>query len=223
MHVQKLDFNGNINVGLYIYVTDDYCLVGKEVDDADMKIIEKVFKVPTHKVTIAGTSLLGVFLSGNSKNLLVPKIVFDSELRLLDKLKISYAIIDTDLTALGNNILCNDNGCLISPEFEKRCTKQIEDALGVSVKRSKVASLSTIGALGIHNKKGCLLHRDAEDFEIEMVEATLGVEATIGTVNFGSPYIRSGLVANSNGFIIGNISGGPEIQNADVALGFANG
>ena len=88
------------------------------------------------------------------------------------------------------------------------------------VKKAKIADLPTLGALAVHNKTGCLLHRDAEDFEIELIEKTLGVSATVGTVNFGSPYIRSGLVANSKGFIIGALSGGPEIQNADRTLGF---
>ena len=90
----------------------------------------------------------------------------------------------------------------------------------MNIKRAKIAGLSTIGSLGAFNKKGCLLHRDAEDFEIDLVENTLGVKVSVGTVNFGSPFIKSGLIANSKGFVIGSLSGGPEIQNADSALGF---
>ncbi|MBR9690299.1 translation initiation factor IF-6, partial [Candidatus Woesearchaeota archaeon] len=134
--------------------------------------------------------------------------------------KIKYEVIKTKLTALGNNILASDEGCVVNPEFNKTQQKQIENALGVPVKITKIAGLSTVGALCVATKKGCLIHRDAQDSELELVEKTIGVEATIGTVNFGSPYIKSGLAANSNGFIIGNISGGPEIQNADRALGF---
>ena len=220
MHVLKTDFNGNVNVGLYVYATDKYCLVGRDVPKELVHTIEKTLKVPVHKISIAGTGLLGVFLSGNPNCLLVPGIVFESELKTLDKLKIKYEVIDTKLTALGNNILCNDKGGLINSDFGEKEKKIIKKVMDVPVKTAKIADLSTVGALVVFNKKGCLVHRDAEDFEIEMIEKTLGVEATIGTVNFGSPYIKSGLVANSKGFIIGDLSGGPEIQNADMALGF---
>ena len=50
----------------------------------------------------------------------------------------------------------------------------------------------------------------------------MNVKVAKGSVNFGSPFISSGLICNKNGFIIGDISGGPEIQNADEALGFLN-
>ena len=36
----------------------------------------------------------------------------------------------------------------------------------------------------------------------------------------GSPYVSSGILTNKNGFVIGSMSGGPEIDNADKALGF---
>lgn len=223
MHVIKTNFNGNVNIGLYVYVTEGYCLAGPDVPDEQVKKMQKAFDVPVHKITIAGTGLIGVFLAGNSNSLLVPKIAFDAELKKLDNLNIKYSIIDTDLTALGNNVLCNDKGALVNPEFTDKAIKQIEKALKVNVKKSKIAGLGTVGSLAAFNDKGCLVHRDAEDFELDLVEQTLGVEVTIGTVNFGSPYIRSGVAVNSKGFIIGDISGGPEIQNADIALGFANG
>ena len=220
MHVIKTDFNGNTNVGLYAYATDSYCLVGPEVPSELIKKIEEVLDVPVHVLTIAGTSLLGVFLSGNSKIMLVPSITFESELEIIEKLEIPYQIIDTKLTALGNNIVCNDKGCLLNEDFEEIAQKQIGEALGLTPKKSKLAGLEIIGSLCVHNNKGALVHRDSKDFELEIIEAALGVPATIGTVNFGSPYIKSGVIVNSNGFIIGSLSGGPEIQNADIALGF---
>jgi translation initiation factor 6 len=220
MHLIKTDFNGNFNVGLYAYATDDYCLIGQDVPSELIAEIEKALNVPIHRITIAGTGLLGVFLAGNKNCLLIPKITFNDEIEEIKKLKINYRIIDTKLTALGNNILCNEKGCIINPDFGKTEEETIKEALKVPVKRGKIAGLSIVGALATINKKGCLLHRDAEDFEIEFIEDTLGLKVTTGTVNFGSPYIKSGILANSNGFIIGSVSGGPEIQNADISLGF---
>ncbi len=220
MRILKTDFNGNFNVGLYIYVTDLYCLIGNDVPENKKEEIEKVFQVPIYKISIAGTGLLGVFLSGNSSCLLIPSIAFENEIDEIEKLGIPFRIINTKLTALGNNILCNEKGCLINPDFGKTEEQEIKNALGLPVKRAKIAGIPTIGAVGALNDKGCLLHRDAEDFEIEMIEQTLQLPVTTGTVNFGSPFVKSGISCNKNGFIIGQASGGPEIQNADKALGF---
>ena len=70
MHILKTNFNGNPNVGLFGFATDEYCLLGKEIKKYVAKEIEKVLKVPVHQITLAGTSLIGAFAVGNSKILL---------------------------------------------------------------------------------------------------------------------------------------------------------
>ena len=220
MHILTANIHGNPNIGLYAYANDKFCLVGHEVPSSLVKQMEKVLKVPCHKLTIAGTSLIGVFVTGNNKCLLIPEITYKKELKILEKLKIKYEIINTKHTALGNNILCNDKGCLVSSEFEQTAIKQIEKALMLKPKIAKIADLDIVGSLAVHNKMGCLLHRDCEVFELKNVEKTLKIECDIGTINFGNPYIRSGVVANSNGFIIGSLSTGPEIDNVDHVLKF---
>ena len=95
MHLLMTNINGNPNVGLYGFANNKYVLVGREVPAALAQEIGKVLNVPVHQISIAGTSLLGVFLAGNDHKLLVPSIAFDSELRVLDKLGIPYAVIET--------------------------------------------------------------------------------------------------------------------------------
>jgi translation initiation factor 6 len=218
MHVIKTSFRGNPNVGLYAYATDSYCLVGPEVQDSEYERLAATLEVPVHRTTIAGTGLLGVFLAGNNKQLLVPHITFQKELEFLTKHNIPYTIITTDLTALGNNILCNDNGCLVSPEYSEAERKAIEKALGVPVKPFKIGDLTIIGSCAAATNTGCLTHRATQDFEQDMINATLRVPVTTGTLNLGNPYIKGGLIANKAGFVVGDTSGGPEIVNAEEAL-----
>ncbi|PLW80476.1 translation initiation factor IF-6 [Candidatus Woesearchaeota archaeon] len=220
MHVDRLDFNGNINIGLNGYCNNEYCLVGKDISENNIEILEKVLKVPVHQISIAGTSLIGVFLVGNKNKLLVPNIVFDSELKALDELKINYEVIDTKYTALGNNVLCNDEGAIVNSEMEEKAIKQIEKALKVNIITGEIAGLEIVGALCSHNSNKGLIHRDALDKEIELVEKTLKLELDIGTLNFGSPYINSAILVNDNGFVCGTATTGPEMQNADYAFGF---
>ena len=220
MHVLKTNFNGNPNVGLYGYCSNEYCLLGMEVPAKKAKEIEKVLGVPVHQMTMCGTSLLGVFLAGNSKVLLVPEITFDYELKQLDKLKIDYTVIRSKSTALGNNLLCNDKGCLANPDFSADQKKRIRQALNVALKPGKIAGLNTVGSLAVLNSKGCIVHRDITRAEMKYVGDLLGLRCTPSTINMSSPYIRSGVLCNDNGFIVGDASGGPEITNIEQELGF---
>jgi translation initiation factor 6 len=219
-HVLVTNYNSNPNVGLYGYATDKYCLLGTEVpEDLDAEISE-VLNVPVIRMNIAGTSLLGVFLSGNKNCLLVPKIAFENELKILDKHKIKYKLIDTKLTCLGNNIICNDKGCVVSNEYADKEIKTFKDALKVDVVKAEIAELNTLGSLAVHTKKGLLCHHEILEHEAELLKKILKIEVFTGTVNMGVPFIGSGIMCNNKGFIIGDASGGPEIVNADEALGF---
>ncbi|RMF55913.1 translation initiation factor IF-6 [Candidatus Woesearchaeota archaeon] len=220
MHVAKTSFNGNPNIGLYAFATDDYCIVGREVQKKSIRLIEKVLKVKVYQMNLCGTSLIGVFAVANKKCLLVPDIILESEKEQLEKLKIPFKIIKTKLTALGNNIIANDKVAIVNPNFSAEEKSEIGKALGVTVKTGRIAGLEIVGSLAVHTEKGCLLHRDAEEFELNFIKDNLKVDCETGTVNMGNPYVKSGIITNNNGFLIGDQSGGPEIALVDEALGF---
>jgi len=220
MKLYRTNLQGNPNVGLYGFCTDSYCLLAPEFTEEQVKTIEKVLRVPVHQLRIAKTSLLGALLAGNSKMLLVPNIVFPDELAVLDKLNIKYTIIPSKLTALGNNILCNDKGALVNPEYSADVKKIIRQALDVKLHPSMMADAEVTGACAVHNKAGLVLHAFAEKNQIEEVESLLELKSIPGTVNFGSPYVHSGVFANSNGMVIGDRSTALEIENIYEALGF---
>jgi translation initiation factor 6 len=190
------------------------------MSEKQKKSFEEILKVPVYDVNAAGTDLLGVFFSGNEDCLLVPEIMFDSELHRLKELKINYKIVKTELTALGNNLLVSKNMCIASPEYPDSVLKDIEKDLRIPVKKGKIAEFDIVGSLAKGNSKGLLVSSDIQEFEKKFLKDNFRINITPGTVNFGSPYVSSGVVCNSNGFIIGESSGGPEIQNADEALGF---
>ncbi len=219
-HIAVLSFDNNPNIGLYAFATDSYCLIGEDIPQQAEDKIAKTLKVPTHRISIAGTSLVGVFCTGNSNKLLVPYIIQPHEIKLLEKLGIEFAIIKSRITAIGNNITANDKGALISTEFSDEVKDLISDELSVPVKKAKISEMNNIGSCLVANNKGGLVHRDVKGFELELLEDTLKVEVLDGTINLGNPYVKSGIIANSKGLIVGSHSGGPEITNADMALGF---
>ncbi len=220
MRILKISFDGNPNVGLYGYATDSYVLIGKEVPEKHIKSLKTVFKIPLHSVNVAGTGLLGVFISGNKNGIILPSICFENELEEFDKLKLKYSILKTRLTCLGNNILANDKGALVNPNFSDSEIDSIKKALKVPVSRMMIADIETPGSAVILNGNTGIIHRDVEPNVKTNIEEFMGVKLEECTVNMGNPYVSSGILCNKYGMIIGGLSGGPEIVYASQALGF---
>lgn len=218
MNVLPLNFYGNPNIGLYGYCTDEYCLLGKEIPPHYAEKIEKALKVPVYRVQMCGTSLIGVFCAGNSTTLLLPSIVFPQELKQLDAHAVKYTIIHSKLTALGNNILCNNMGCLVNPEYSADVKKIIRKALCTKLHPGTIAEIPTVGSCAVLTKKGGYVHHGVTAEEHTELETLLGVSFQKGTVNFGTGYVRSGILANSHGMIIGESSTGIEMNDAADAL-----
>ncbi len=221
MHVLKTNFNGTPNVGLYIYATNEYILLGEHLSDKLTKEVDDALgNVPIHHIRIAGTTMPGIFLAGNKKKILVPSITFDTELAALDRANIEYHVLKSRHTCLGNNIVCNDYGAVISTDFSEEERKEIEKVLGVPTIKMDVAGLNTPGAvIVLHGKRG-IIHRDASHQEMHQIESILRVKLEPATINLGTPYLHAGISCNKFGFVIGDASGGPEIVHIEESLGY---
>ncbi len=207
----RAKFNGDPNIGLYGFATDDYCLLGLESNKKILKQIKKILKTDIKFSTIAGTELSGIFIAGNKNGIILPKIIEKYELKNLKKLfDLNFEIIKSRQTALGNLILCNDNGCLISEKL-KRFKKKISDVLDCEVQTGTIANLDIVGSAATTNNIGCLCHREAAEEEMVKIEELLKVKVDVGTVGYGSPFIKSGIIVNSKGIVFSELSTGPEI------------
>lgn len=220
MKLFRTSLQGNPNVGLYGYCTDQYCLLAPEFTAEQVATIQTVLQVPVYQIKIGHSSLIGALVTGNSAILLVPSITDDQELLHLKQLGIHYKVIPSKLTALGNNILCNDAGALVNREYSADTKKIIRQALHVTLHPGEIATTEVPGSCVVHNTHAAVIHAFATLEQIKEVEDLLGVPCTKGTVNFGSPYLRSGLFVNSHGMVAGDASTGIEIENIYEALGF---
>ena len=212
----RVNFNGDPNIGLYGFATDSYCLLG--IDST--KIMQKVREMLRTEVlssTISDTELASLFVAGNSNGILLPKIIEDFEVKKLKKLGLNSKVIESRETALGNLILCNDRGCLISNTLRK-FKKEISDVLGCEVVTGKIADLDIVGACAVASNVGCLCHREAKEEELKRIEEILKVRVDVGSVGYGSPYIKSGVIVNSNGVIFSEQTSGAEIGRIEEVL-----
>lgn len=219
-HIYRTTVAGNSNVGLYAFANNKFCLVGEEFTNEQVQEIHEVLKVPVHKLSICGTSFIGVFVAGNDNVILVPSIAFDYELDKLRELKINFQVVDTHLTALGNNILCSNSGCIINKEFKPEQKNMITEGLGFNPVSETIDDLNIVGVMGTHTETKGIISRDITPAELKVISDTLKIEFLEGSVNLGTPQIRSGLFCNVNGFVVGLGTTGPEVTNIDEGLGF---
>jgi len=218
-HLSFGDFHGDPNIGLFGFATDKYVFLPDKSMDVG------ALKVPIVTDTVAGTKLLGIFCTGNSNALLVPENTsereFNSIQKQLEKIdsKITLSRIETKHNVLGNLITTNDKGAVISPAIEEQ-KKNISKLLKVPVAVGTVVDFEIVGSVCAATNKGFLLNIYAEKEDWVFVKKALKVDGDIGTVNFRGPYVSSGLLANSNGAIVGKDTTGPETARIDEALGF---
>ena len=217
MEFLRTSFNGDPNVGLYGFATDTYCFIGA---NADPKAIKETLKVPVHHIPLLNIDFSGIFVTGNSRGIVIPKAVRDYDMpRLKAVFGKDILVLKTDYSALGNLILMNDKGIVISPIIKKH-RGELKQFFGVPCEISTIAKQKMTGSLALATNKGCLLHPRVRKEEMKLIEETLSVKSEIGTVNFGSPYPGSGIIANSHGCVVGENSSGPELGRIAEALGF---
>jgi len=72
----------------------------------------------------------------------------------------------------------------------------------------------------VATNQGILAHPRISEAEIAVLEDLFGLPVDVGTVNFGSPLVGSGLLANSHGYMAGLDTSGPELGRIEDALGF---
>jgi len=90
----------------------------------------------------------------------------------------------------------------------------------VPVVQTRLGLHEDVGAAVSATNRGFLAHPDLEG-ELKTIEETLKVKGLCTTVNFGSPYVKAGVIANSNGYITGLRTSGVEMGRIDDALNFS--
>ncbi len=218
MKFAKLDFHKDPNIGLFAFATDKFCLVNRFVRKKDVNLMKSVLKVPLYQTSVLGTGLIGIFTAGNSQGIIISDRIYKEEIEEMQR-NFDVLVLETKHTAFGNLILANDKGCIISRDLEK-FRKDIRDFLGVETRVGTIGGMDLVGSLAICNSNGCLVHKGANEKEKKLIERILDVRISQGTVNFGNPWVKSGLIVNSNGFLAGDQTSGPELGVIAETLGF---
>jgi translation initiation factor 6 len=216
---RKLNISGSSVLGVFALCTDELVFVPNDVSPETVKELEESLGAVACRTSVSGSSIVGSLMRGNNTGIMVAGFILEKELRAIRK-HIKAARLTEELNAAGNLILANDTAALVHPDLSEKSIKIIQKTLGVEVKRGTLGGLKTVGMAGIATNKGVLVHPKSTPLEISVIEEMFELPVNIGTVNFGSPLVGSGILANSKGYVVGEETTSPEISRIEDTLGY---
>lgn len=216
---RRLRIAGSSLLGVFARCTEKIVLVPPEAGPEAVEALEERLSVAAIRTVAGGSSVLGSLISANSQGFVVTQHASEDELRRLSEHG-RVARLPGKINAAGNVILANDNAALVHPGLSSRACEAVSETLGVEVVKGTIGGLKTVGMTAIATNKGLLVHPRASEEEISILEDLFELPVDVGTINFGSPLVGSGLLANSHGYIVGDETTGPELGRIEDALGF---
>jgi len=163
---------------------------------------------------------VGLFVKANSNGMLLSNLMLDHEIEAIEKkgLGISVKVMESELNALGSNILANDKMAIINPDYSKKDEQDISDTLGVETIRAKIDGFKTVGANNILTNTGLALNNKATAQEKNDWDRITGFDSILTTANTGAMAIGLSVIANSKGVIVGDTTTGFEMARIIDAL-----
>ena len=220
-NIALMEFESNPNIGLYMFVNDKFCILGKDVNSSKKAEIEKILGVPVYFAKVLGTELVGVFISGNNNFILIPEILeneFSIFKEIADKHNIDLIKISDKFNTLGNNICISENKIIINAQYSKELISFLQKKTNINTIISiNKKEFNGIGAMCRYVNGMFFV---SEEFEEKDLKKFISEIAGNGTVNSGSCYISSGLVGNNKGIILGSLCSTIEIQNITESLNY---
>lgn len=220
--VKRITISGSAVLGVFATCTEDFLLAAPPMSDEEqLNFLQELQATPLF-LLIGSSSVVGSLVAGNSNGFVVSGRALKDEIAILKANTDGSTVrkLPGLINAAGNVILANDTAALIHPNLIDRAERVIAETLNVDVRRGTIASLKTVGMAACATDRGILAHPKTTEGELSILEDAFGVPISIGTVNYGSPLVGSGLLANSKGYVIGQESTGIELGRIDESLGF---
>ncbi len=212
MGIFKYDIYRSPNVGIYAKCNDSFVFIPNGFAMTKAQKLCEFLKTEHVFTSVANTRLIGALMVVNNNGILLPRNSLDEEVSHLKKSTgLNVDILDTKYTALGNLICANDKGGIMSPLIPPEFAKKVEDVLGIEVIRRRIAGYHQVGAMSVATSNGGIVHPATEEEDIRAASQVLGVELEPATINGGSPFVSSGILANNSSLVVGSLTNGPEL------------
>ncbi len=218
--LELLDFNENPNLGVFCRCNDDIVFIRPGLPKKTLNKVKNVLEAELVEFSVSDANIVGSLMALNSKGAVLTDFADKKCVKVIRDLGLNVCVIGDIYNAAGNDILVNDSGCMVHPDISDESIRLISKTFDVPVHRGKIGGLKNVGMAAVVTNKGSLCHPKVTDEEKNDIKKIFDVDVMIGTVNHGSPVIGSGLVSNSKGCIIGDLTTGIEMGRIEEALGF---
>ncbi|BBL45367.1 translation initiation factor 6 [Nanobdella aerobiophila] len=189
------------SIGLIMHLFEDFLIASNLYKNS----IEKL-NLDIYKYYINSPIITPYFIEYNG-NIIISKSS-PGELKEILKSKFDIIEVDTIENTIGNLFLVGKNGILYSSGKEYDA-KKLSEKLSLPSQRIKIKYL--IGSISkLYNNK-LLISQELTDNILEKISEITKYSIEIGSINFGSPYMRYGIEINSRYIIVGKNSTGHEI------------
>jgi translation initiation factor 6 len=213
LDIYKYDVYRGPNIGVYISVNDNFVFLPMGFAETKAEKLGEYLDAKPLYTSVANTRLLGALMIGNNNGILLPTTAYAEEYDFLKKeTGLNVGVLDSKYTALGNVICANDKGAIVSPWLSKDDVQTIEQTLAIEVVQKRIAGMNQVGAVMVANNSGAVIHPEADEEDMKMFANTLGVKIEHATINNGIPFVKSGILANNHGVVVGTLTTGPEIM-----------
>jgi len=217
--MEKCAYFGNPWIGMFLKTNDDITLLPLDsMEKVERKVKENLLTRPI-RVTMGDSNLLGVYVTMNSRGMVLPNVVREEEVALLRSSGLEIYVSQEKNNAHGNNIVINDKGGIVNPHVANDEIKKMEEVLGIELVPMKVAGYATVGSACLATNSGFLAHYRASEEELRQIQDALKVEGGKGTVNTGTGFVSYGVVVNKNGYLAGENTTAYELGRVEEALG----
>uniref|UniRef100_A0A7S0W8I5 Eukaryotic translation initiation factor 6 n=1 Tax=Hemiselmis tepida TaxID=464990 RepID=A0A7S0W8I5_9CRYP len=197
----KFNFENSNDIGVFLKLTNSYCLVPHETNEKCLRIIKKELKksIPVIKTSILQSKCLGRLIIGNKKGIILPYETTFEEYQKIKKFIPENVIVkkcQEKFSALGNCIVNNDFSALAIPEISNETEELLNDVLGVEVFKISLGSEKLLGSFCVINNFGGLISQFVSLEDQDEISSLLKIPLTVGTVNCGDKYLSSGMISN---------------------------
>ncbi len=218
MPVGRTLYSGSPYLGVYLRASESVALVPPAATGPVERDLERTLGVRLVRTNVADSEVVGAMVALNSNGVVVGDDLDPAERRALEAFG-TVSVVRQRQNAMGNNVLANDRGAIVHPEFSDGALAAIGEALRVPVRRGTLAGLGTVGMAGLATNRGAVVHPKTTDREASAVEELLGVPVHRSTANFGVPIVGACVVANSRGLLMGRPTTAVEIVHLQQGLG----
>ena len=217
MPVGRTLVGGSPYLGVFVRADDRCAIVPPSLAGAVERDLARVLGVEVVRTTVSDSEIVGALVATNSHGVVVGDALDPAERRALERAG-PVTVVRHRQNAIGNNVLANDLGALVHPEYSAEAVEGIGRALGVRAERGTLAGLATVGMAGVATNRGVVVHPKATDRELAAAETVLGVPVHRSTANFGVPVVGACVVANSRGILVGRPTTPVEIVHLQDGL-----